>query len=130
MRKITQIISSGVLAIASIAMVGAVIVPASVGAASCTGAGCARTGANSVSTGGANTSDIGTAIKTVVNILLFIVGAVAVVMVVIGGIKYTTSSGDSNSITSAKNTILYAVIGVIVAVSAYAVVNFVIDRFV
>lgn len=67
--------------------------------------------------------------KTVTNVLLFIIGAVAVIMLVIGGIRYTISGGDSNSITAAKNTILYAIIGIIVAILAYAAVNFVIGSF-
>ena len=52
---------------------------------------------------------------TVANILLFLVGAVAVIMLIIGGIRYTLSGGDSGAVTSAKNTILYAIIGLIVA---------------
>jgi len=62
----------------------------------------------------------------IVNTLLFIIGAVAVVMLIYGGFRYVTSGGDSSAVTSAKNTILYAVIGIIVAILAYAVVNFVI----
>jgi hypothetical protein len=50
-------------------------------------------------------------------------------MIVIGGIRYTTSNGDSAGITSAKNTILYAVVGLIVALLAYAIVNFVLTSF-
>lgn len=67
-------------------------------------------------------------IKTIVNILLFLVGSIAVIMIVIGGLKYVTSNGDQNAITSAKNTILYAIIGIVVAVLAYAAVNFVITQ--
>lgn len=66
---------------------------------------------------------------TITNVLLFIIGAVAVIMIVIGGMRYVLSGGDSNQITSAKNTILYAIIGIIVAVLAYAAVNFVIGSF-
>ena len=73
--------------------------------------------------------DLGKAIKAVVNMLLFLLGAVAVVMIVIGGVKYTTSNGDASAVTSAKNTILYSVIGLVVAIMAYAIVNFVIDAF-
>ena len=68
-------------------------------------------------------------IKDVVNVLLFILGAIAVIMIIIGGIRYTTSNGDSSSIQGAKNTILYAVVGLVVAILAYAIVNFVIDAF-
>ena len=67
--------------------------------------------------------------QTITNVLLFIIGAVAVIMLIIGGIRYTVSAGDSNAITSAKNTILYAIVGIIVAILAYAVVNWVIGSF-
>lgn len=66
---------------------------------------------------------------TITNVLLFIIGAVAVIMIVIGGMRYVLSGGDSSQITSAKNTILYAIIGIIVAILAYAAVNFVIGSF-
>ncbi len=92
-------------------------------------ASCINTGVNSVDnpSSAKSTGDI---IRTVVNILLFALGAAAVVMIVIGGIKYVTSQGDSNGVSSAKNTILYAVIGLIVAISAYAIVNWVIKAFI
>jgi glucose uptake protein GlcU len=77
-----------------------------------------------------NDISLGDRIKTIVNILLYILGAIAVVMIVIGGVRYTTSNGDSASTKSAKDTILYAVIGLIVAILAYAIVNFVVDQFV
>lgn len=69
-------------------------------------------------------------IKTATDVLLFILGAIAVIMIIIGGIRYTTSNGDSSQVTAAKNTILYGVIGVIVALLAYAIVNFVVTSFV
>lgn len=62
---------------------------------------------------------------TVTNVLLFIIGAVAVIMLIIGGIRYAVSSGDQAAVTGAKNTILYAIIGIVVAFLAYAAVNFV-----
>ena len=64
--------------------------------------------------------------NTVVNILLFIIGAVSVIMLIYGGIRYTTSGGNSNNVTAAKNTIMYSVIGLVIAILAYALVNFVI----
>lgn len=67
--------------------------------------------------------------RTITNVLLFLIGAIAVIMLIIGGIRYTISGGDSTAVTSAKNTILYAVVGIIVALLAYAVVNFVLDSF-
>ncbi len=67
--------------------------------------------------------------QTITDVLLFVIGAVAVIMLIVGGIRYTVSGGDSNAITSAKNTILYAIVGIIVAILAYAVVHWVIGSF-
>lgn len=64
-------------------------------------------------------------IKPIVNTALFVLGAIAVVMIIFGGIKYTTSAGEAKAVESAKNTIMYAVIGLVVALLAYAIVNFV-----
>lgn len=67
--------------------------------------------------------------KKVTDVLLFIIGAVAVIMLVIGGIRYTVSGGDQAAVTAAKNTILYAIVGIIVAILAYAVIGFVTGSF-
>ena len=67
--------------------------------------------------------------ETITNVLLFIIGAISVIMLIIGGIRYVVSGGDSSAVTSAKNTILYAVVGIVVAILAYALVNFVITSF-
>lgn len=64
----------------------------------------------------------------VVNILSFVVGVASVIMVILGGLKYITSNGDSNSISSAKNTILYALIGAAVFLFSQAIIIFVIRR--
>ena len=73
-----------------------------------------------------NVQDI---VKNVINLILIVLGMVAVIMIVIGGIRYTTSNGDSSSVKAAKDTILYAVVGLVVAILAYAIVNFVLGRF-
>jgi hypothetical protein len=62
---------------------------------------------------------------TVVNVLLFLIGAISVIMLIIGGIRYTISGGDSGNVTAAKNTIMYALIGLVVAFLAFAIVNWV-----
>ena len=64
--------------------------------------------------------------KQVTNIVLYIVGVIAVIMLIIGGIKYVVSGGDAKKVTDAKNTVLYAIIGLIVCFLAFAIVNFVI----
>lgn len=63
----------------------------------------------------------------VTSTILYIVGIIAVIMLIIGGIRYIVSGGDAKKVTEAKNTILYAIIGLIICFFAYAIVNFVID---
>ena len=64
---------------------------------------------------------------TITNILLFIIGALSVIMLIIGGLRYVLSGGNSTAVSAAKNTILYAIVGLIVAFMAYATINFVLD---
>lgn len=66
------------------------------------------------------------AFRQITNTILYIVGVIAVIMLIIGGIRYVVSGGDSKKVTDAKNTVLYAIIGLVIAVFAYAIVNFVI----
>ena len=68
--------------------------------------------------------------KTITNVLLFIIGAISVIMLIIGGIRYTTSNGDQQAVQNAKNTILCAVVGLVIAILAFAAINFVISSFV
>ncbi len=68
----------------------------------------------------------GSVFKNITNAALFLVGAISVLMLIYGGIRYTISGGESANVTAAKNTILYAIVGIIVSIMAYAIVNFVI----
>lgn len=65
----------------------------------------------------------------ITNVMLFIVGAISVIMIIIGGLRYVLSGGDSANVSAAKNTILYAIVGIIVALLAYAAVNFISGTF-
>ena len=73
--------------------------------------------------------NITTTIKTVVNVLLFVVGILSVIMIIVGGLRYVTSAGNASAVTGAKNTIIYAVIGLVVAFLAFAIVNWVLGLF-
>lgn len=66
-------------------------------------------------------------ITTLTNILLFIVGALGVIMIIIGGLRYVISGGNSASVTAAKNTILYAIVGLVISFLAFAAINFVLN---
>lgn len=67
-------------------------------------------------------------IADIINIFSVIVGIVAVIMIIIGGFKYITSGGDSGNVTGAKNTILYAIIGLIIVALAQFIVKFVLSK--
>lgn len=67
---------------------------------------------------------------TVTNILLFLIGVLSVIMLIIGGLRYVLSGGNATAVTAAKNTILYAIVGIVVAILAYAIVHFVINSLV
>ena len=85
-------------------------------------------GMNATSAGTSTPTDANVVIKNVTNIMFFIIGAVSVIMLIYGGIRYTTSGGNANSVTAAKNTIMYSIIGLVVAILAFAVVNFVVKQ--
>lgn len=123
MKKLSVIIAS-VLGVFAVALAPALPVSAvtCADAAACINSGVTDAGGTT-----ANKTDVGAIIKTIVNTLLFIIGAVSVVMIVIGGLKYVLSNGESAAVTSAKNTIFYAVIGLVVAALAYAIVSWVIS---
>lgn len=87
---------------------------------------CKGTGANTAVCKNKDTDNITPYITGIVNILLYLLGAISVLVIIISGIYYVTSMGDSAAITRAKNTLLYAVIGLVVALLAYAIVNFII----
>jgi len=67
-------------------------------------------------------------VASVVSVLMFILGALSVIMIIVGGIRYTVSNGDSSRVKAAKDTVTYAVVGLVVAILAYAIVNFVIKN--
>lgn len=68
-------------------------------------------------------------ITNIINVMLYLIGVVAVIMIIVGAFRYITSHGDSSQISAAKNTIMYAVIGLVVAIAAFAIVNFVLSSF-
>ncbi len=65
------------------------------------------------------------AFNTIANVLIGLSGAAAVLVLIAGGFMYVTSNGDAKRVTQAKDTILYAIIGIVVVILAYAIVGFV-----
>ncbi len=85
------------------------------------GATCAKSNSQPTTLFGGD----GSVFKRITSILLFLVGAIAVIMLIIGGIRYVVSGGDQSQVTAAKNTILYAIVGIIVAFLSYAAIDFI-----
>jgi hypothetical protein len=73
-------------------------------------------------------TEVNNIITTVINLFSVIVGVIAVIMIVYGGFRYITSGGDSTKVTASRNTILYAIIGLIVVALAQFIVKFVLSR--
>ena len=76
-----------------------------------------------------NLFGVGGIFTQVTNIMLFLIGVVSVIMLIFGGLRYIISGGNSSAVTAAKNTILYAIVGLVIAILSYAIVNFVIGTF-
>lgn len=72
--------------------------------------------------------NVSTLLKRVINIFSIIVGVIAVIMIIIGGLKYITSGGDSGNVSSAKNTIIYALVGLVIVALAQFIVRFVLGQ--
>ncbi len=91
----------------------------------CKGAGGTYAGGK-CSTGG-KTLEAG--FKDIANTLIFIIGAISVIVIIIGGFRYVVSAGNDQAVAGAKNMVLFAVVGLVVAIMAYAIINFVIGAF-
>lgn len=85
-------------------------------------------GNNASCSNNTNTSNINDLLRKVVNVISAIVGVVAVVMIIVGGFKYITSGGDSSNVSGAKNTIIYAIIGLVIVALAQLIVRFVLNQ--
>lgn len=90
----------------------------------------ANTGGSALSCGGGNglpnsARPLTGKVRSITETLLIVAGAVAVVVIIIGGIRYIISQGDAAGVKAAKDTILYAVIGLVVTIMAYSIVHFV-----
>ena len=92
---------------------------------------CSNGNENSVYCKNKNTGEtqVNGIIKTIVEVLLTAVGAISIIMIVIGVIMFALSSGDAQKAAKARNTVLYAVVGLAVSLFASAIVNFVFNRF-
>ena len=83
-------------------------------------------GVNAAGDGLKNKSSLESVVRSVINTMLFLIGIISVIMLIVGGIRYVISGGNQSQVEGARNTILYAIIGLVVAFVAWGIVNFVI----
>ncbi len=87
-------------------------------------------GTTGVNTTGSGSEDLVGSVTGILNAIIGVLGLVCVVVMIIGGVNYMTSSGDAGKVKKAKDTILYGLIGLVVCVLAFAIVNFVIGNII
>ena len=90
-----------------------------------TSADCAQLGTLAADPESCKGNDLNGIVKLIINAVIFIIGIIAVIMIILGGVTYATSQGDPNKVKKGKDTILYGIIGLVVALLAFAIVNFV-----
>jgi hypothetical protein len=132
MKKSIKTAIVGLLAVPTLALSSVLFAPVNVLAVDCSITGGIQNGAACGQAPGQATTLFGPGgiFQTITNTALYIIGAVSVLMLIYGGIRYTISMGDAKNVEAAKNTIMYAVIGVVVALLAYAIVNFVLTSLI
>ncbi|MBI3494824.1 hypothetical protein HY004_02475 [Candidatus Saccharibacteria bacterium] len=91
----------------------------------CVNAGGKVSGDKCVDANGHATNAVSLMIKNIINLLIYIAGIIAVIIIVIAGMRFVTSNGDSGATSKARNEIIYAVVGLVIAIMAYALVNFI-----
>ena len=132
MKKLIQQLSVSFAAAALLAVAGMSLVAVPVNAAGTNERVCEGVNLVSGSSGTTCTEDgtntFASLEKRIVNIFSLVVGVVSVVMIIIGGFRYIVSNGDSNAVTGAKNSILYAVVGLVIVLFAQVIVRFVLTE--
>lgn len=129
MQRYKKILSTALLVLGISGLIGTTLAPATYGLNAkeevCSGldetAGTTGCGADT----GRSVPEL---VGSIISILMYVVGAISVIMIIIGGVRYVLSNGDSNGVQGAKNTILYALVGLVIAIFAQVIVAFVINR--
>ena len=134
--KITEKVKTIVMGLAAVATLGTATLVAPVasaadnslqGTTAYDAASTYTTGDDTNQQSGQKTSLMET-LQIIINVALGIIGFIAVAMIIVGGVQYTTSAGDAAKVTKAKNTILYGVVGLVIALLAFAIVNFILTN--
>lgn len=127
--KITNKVKMAVMGLAAVTTLGAAaMVAPSANAESDYSSVSGYTSGDGAGSGSGQGTDLMDTLQQIINVALGLIGFVAVVMIILGGFQYITSSGDAAKVTKAKNTILYGIVGLVIALLAFAIVNFVLTN--
>jgi hypothetical protein len=74
--------------------------------------------------GGQGATSFDNIVKVIINIMSLVVGIASVIMIIVGGLNFVTSGGDSQKVATARNTILYAIVGLIIVALAQTIAHF------
>lgn len=74
-----------------------------------------------------SSSSVDNLVKNVTNLISYIVGAVAVIVIIFAGFRFITAGGDQNTVSSARNMLLYAIVGLVIAATAQLIVHYAIN---
>ncbi|MBW4061190.1 hypothetical protein HJC99_01290 [Candidatus Saccharibacteria bacterium] len=88
-----------------------------------------NTSAGQACSGNCGTSSVPQLFGEITKVLSYLIGSISVVMIIIGGLRYVLANGDSKQAAEARNTILFSVIGIIIAITAFGIVTFVTTHF-
>ncbi len=88
----------------------------------------AQSGFDKVQSKTGATTDLEGAIGSILNVVYLVIGIIAVIMIIIGGISYATSQGDPGKVKKGKDTIMYGIIGLVIVLLAFAITNFILSN--
>jgi len=107
---------------------GAAVAPGSTNTCLCQGSNIDFSSATTNQDCSEGATGVGKLIRTIINVLSIIIGAIAVIMIIIGGFRYITSGGSAEGTKAARQTIVYAIVGLVVVALAQIIVHFVLNN--
>jgi len=129
MRKIKYILASLGLAFAFVGFIGgATVLAADIQGSLCQGANLEVGTDGTCEPASKKKKKVNDLVTDIINIFSWVVGVICVIMIIFGGFRYVTSGGASDKVTSAKNTIMYALIGLVIVALSQIIVKFVLSK--
>lgn len=104
------------------------VTPVQINRSLCSGTNFNVSGSSTECQAGASTDDLNSLLSKIITIFSAVVGVIAVLMIIVGGLRYITSGGDTSKVSAAKTTIIYALVGLVIVALAQLIVHFVLNQ--